>query len=68
MAELASTAVDGIRASALYKSGNAAMKRYLGEALTLRSLSYFELVSVGEIFLLRKVCLTAILPIYGKEF
>ena len=44
MAELASTAVDGIRASALYKSGNAAMKRYLGEALTLRSLSYFELV------------------------
>ena len=46
MAELASTAVDGIRASALYKSGNAAMKRYLGEALTLRSLSdMFCLVS-----------------------
>ena len=30
MAELKSKAVDGIRASALYKSGNAAMKRYLG--------------------------------------
>lgn len=44
MAERASTAVEGIRNSEAFKSGNKTMKRYLGEALTLRSLSYFELV------------------------
>jgi len=44
MAERASTAVEGIRNSELYKGGSVAMKRYLGEALVLRSLSYFELV------------------------
>ncbi len=44
MAERASTAVEGIRNSEAFKSGNKAMARYLGEALTLRSLSYFELV------------------------
>lgn len=44
MAERASTAVEGIRNSEAFKSGNKAMVRYLGEALTLRSLSYFELV------------------------
>ena len=44
MAERASTAVEGIRNSAAFNSGNATMKRFLGEALTLRSLAYFELV------------------------
>lgn len=44
MAERASTAVEGIRNSEAFKSGNKAMQRYLGEALVLRSLSYFELV------------------------
>lgn len=44
MAELASTAVDGIRASEAFNNGTTAMKRYMGEALVLRSLSYFELV------------------------
>lgn len=44
MAELASTAVEGIRNSNLLKNGSVAMKRYLGEALVLQSLSYFELV------------------------
>ena len=44
MAERASTAVEGIRNSASFKSGNKVMARYLGEALTLRSLAYFELV------------------------
>ena len=42
MAERASTAVEGIRNSEAFKSGNKAMQRYLGEALVLRSLSYFE--------------------------
>ena len=44
MAELASTAVDGIRSSQAFNNGSIPMKRYLGEALVLRSLSYFELV------------------------
>lgn len=44
MAELASTAVDGIRNSEMIKTDSVIMKRYLGEALVLRSLSYFELV------------------------
>lgn len=44
MAEHASTAVEGIRNSKLYQSGNKIMKQYLGEALTLRCLAYFELV------------------------
>jgi len=44
MAERASTAVEGIRQSDAFKSGNKTMQRYLGEALVLRSLAYFELV------------------------
>lgn len=44
MAERASTAVEGIRNSKLFIGGSPAMKRYMGEALALRSLSYFELV------------------------
>ena len=44
MAERASTAVEGIRNSDAFKSGNKVMTRFLGEALTLRSLAYFELV------------------------
>ena len=44
MAERASTAVEGIRLSNAFKSGNKTMQRYLGEALVLRSLAYFELV------------------------
>lgn len=45
MGELASTAVEGIRASTLLSTSSAdEMKRYLGEALVLRSLAYFELV------------------------
>lgn len=44
-AELASTAVDGIRQSpAMLTPDSAQMKVYLGEALTLKSLVYFELV------------------------
>lgn len=43
MAENASTVVEGIRNSKLFKEGNATMRIYLGEALTLRSLAYFEL-------------------------
>lgn len=44
MAERAATAVEGIRNSSAFKSGNKTMQRYLGEALTLRSIAYFELV------------------------
>ena len=44
MAERAATAVEGIRNSTAFKSGNKTMQRYLGEALTLRSIAYFELV------------------------
>lgn len=46
MGELASTAVDGIRSSSLLHDASTAdeMKQYLGEALVLRSLAYFELV------------------------
>ena len=43
MAELASTAVEGIRGSSLLSESNT-LKGYLGEALVLRSLAYFELV------------------------
>lgn len=43
--ELATTAVEGIRNSPLLQtSDSTTMKAYLGEALTLRALSYFELV------------------------
>lgn len=46
MGELASTAVEGIRNSTLLSdpSSEKEMKMYLGEALVLRSLAYFELV------------------------
>ena len=44
LTELASTAVDGIRNSKLYEEGSITMKYLLGEALTLRSLAYLELV------------------------
>ncbi|NDW13646.1 RagB/SusD family nutrient uptake outer membrane protein [Bacteroides sp. 214] len=43
LAELGSTAVEGIRNSNLIKTKPAVMKRYLGEALVMRSLAYFEL-------------------------
>ena len=43
-AELASTAVDGIRNSPILESNPGVMKPLLGEALTLRSMAYFELV------------------------
>lgn len=44
LAELGSAAVEGIRNSDLLKEKPEAMKRYLGEALVIRSLAYFELV------------------------
>lgn len=44
MAELAATAVEGIRNSPLMETEKKAMQVYLGEALTLRALAYFELV------------------------
>ncbi|GAB6119145.1 RagB/SusD family nutrient uptake outer membrane protein [Dysgonomonas termitidis] len=44
LTELASAAVDGIRNSEMLKSNPDKMKPYLGEALVLRSLGYFELV------------------------
>ena len=45
MVELATSAVDGIRKSPLMSTKDStAMKAYLGEALTLRALGYFELV------------------------
>lgn len=44
LAELASTAVEGIRNSPILVSDSTVMKPYLGEALVLRSLAYFELV------------------------
>ncbi len=44
MAELASTAVEGIQNSPILKSSKA-MRQYLGEAMTMRALAYFELVS-----------------------
>lgn len=44
MAERASTAVEGIRNSSAFQQGKTFSKRCLGEALTLRSLAYFELV------------------------
>ncbi|MGV8092252.1 MAG: RagB/SusD family nutrient uptake outer membrane protein [Mangrovibacterium sp.] len=43
-AELATTAVEGIRNSPILESSSSEMKPLLGEALTLRSLAYFELV------------------------
>ena len=43
-AELASTAVDGIRNSPILESNPGVMKPLLGEALTLRAMAYFELV------------------------
>lgn len=44
MAELATTAVDGIRNSDILESSASEMKPLLGEALTLRAMAYFELV------------------------
>ena len=44
MGERAATAVEGIRNSEAFKNGSVAMQRYLGEALTLRTIAYFELV------------------------
>lgn len=44
MAELASTAIDGIRNSSILESRANEMKPLLGEALTLRAMAYFELV------------------------
>ncbi|MDP4208259.1 MAG: RagB/SusD family nutrient uptake outer membrane protein [Bacteroidota bacterium] len=45
MIEMASAAVDGIRQSPLLKTADSSlMKAYLGEALTLRALGYFDLV------------------------
>lgn len=44
LAERAATAVEGIRNSNAFKSGSKAMQQYMGEALTLRTLAYFELV------------------------
>lgn len=45
--ENANLAIDGIRNSSLYEAGGSdqtKMRRYLGEALTLRALVYFDLV------------------------
>lgn len=44
LAELATSAVDGIRRSPLMQTEPETMKAYLGEALVLRALAYFELV------------------------
>lgn len=44
LAELATTAIDGIRKSPLMETKADIMKAYLGEALVLRALAYFELV------------------------
>ncbi|MHC0444769.1 RagB/SusD family nutrient uptake outer membrane protein [Flavobacterium sp. 3-218] len=44
LAELASSAVDGIRNSPILETNAAQMKPLLGEALVMRSLAYFELV------------------------
>ena len=46
LAESATTIVDGIRRSPLMQSTSdkAAMRRYLGEALALKALGYFELI------------------------
>jgi hypothetical protein len=44
LAELSSVAVEGIRNSDLLQDKPETMKRYLGEALVMRSLAYFELV------------------------
>jgi len=44
LAELASSAVDGIRNSPILESQATQMKPLLGEALVIRSLAYFELV------------------------
>jgi hypothetical protein len=43
-AELATTAVEGIRNSPILESASSKMEPFLGEALTLRALAYFELV------------------------
>ncbi len=43
-AELANTAVDGIRNSPILETSPTVMKAYLGEALTMRAMAYFELV------------------------
>lgn len=46
LAELATSAVDGIRQSPLMETQPETMKAYLGEALVLRALAYFELVRI----------------------
>lgn len=47
LVEMSATAVDGIRKSPLMKTSDSTlMKSYLGEALTMRALGYFELVKV----------------------
>jgi hypothetical protein len=43
LTELASTAIDGMRNSELIKTSPKVVQPYLGEALVLRSLAYFEL-------------------------
>lgn len=47
LVEMSTTAIEGIRKSPLLTTKDSTlMKSYLGEALTLRSLSYFELVKL----------------------
>lgn len=48
--EDANLAVDDIRNSQLFKDGDATMRRYLGEALTIRALLYYDMVKIyGDI-------------------
>ncbi|MFD2034776.1 RagB/SusD family nutrient uptake outer membrane protein [Belliella marina] len=44
LVELANSTIDGIRNSPILESSGAIMKGYLGEALTMRAMAYFELV------------------------
>lgn len=59
MAELASTTVDGLRKSTKL-SESKTLQGYLGEALVLRSLAYFDWYVAMEMFLIKKVCLILI--------
>ena len=59
MAELASTTVDGLRKSTKL-SESKTLQGYLGEALVLRSLAYFELVRRYGDVPYKEVCLILI--------
>jgi len=67
LVEMSTTAVEGIRSSPLLSTKDSTlMKAYLGEALTLRSLGYFELVKIWGDVPFRKTSATIETAIAAK--